>query len=92
MFNNKLFYKQIHGCAKGSAVSNVVGRELDKVYSALQSNGYPSNFIYDIQTKKPNLPQFLSSKSYVVKMFFKLARSPHVTQLLCVSIVYQRCH
>ena len=27
-------------------------REIEKVYSALQSNGYPSKFIYDVQTKK----------------------------------------
>ena len=25
-------------------------REIEKVYSALQSNGYPSKFIYDVQT------------------------------------------
>ena len=32
---------------------------VDKVYSALQSNGYPSKFIFDVRTKKN--PTFHSS-------------------------------
>ena len=45
-------------------------REIDKVYSALQSDGYPSKFIYDVQTKKPNIPQFLLPKNYMECFFF----------------------
>ena len=46
-------------------------RETKKVYSALQSNGYPSKFIYDVQTKKAQ-SSTVPSPEELVGMFFKL--------------------
>ena len=44
-------------------------REIEKVYSALQSNGYPSKFIYDVQTKKTQ-SSTVPSPEELVGMFF----------------------
>ena len=46
-------------------------RELDKVYSALQSNGYPTKFIHNVQTRR-NHSSMLPSPEELVGMFFKL--------------------
>ena len=49
-------------------------REFNHVYAALESNGYPSKFIHDLQTKKTRPPPNLSPEE-LVGMFFNLVES-----------------
>ena len=50
-------------------------RELDKVYSALQSNGYPSKFIHNIKTRRTR-SSMIPFPEELVGMFFKLVELP----------------
>ena len=61
-------------------------REIDKVYSALQSNGYLSNFIYDVQTKKTE-SSTVPSPEELVGMFFKLV-DPTMSRNSFASLPY----
>ena len=49
-------------------------RELNRVYSALESNGYPSNFIKNIQAKKTRRSTVLSPEE-LVGTFFKMVEA-----------------
>ena len=61
-------------------------REIEKVYSALQSNGYPSKFIYDVQTKKLQ-SSTVPSPEELVGMFFKLV-DPTMSRNSFASLPY----
>ena len=61
-------------------------REIEKVYSALQSNGYPSKFIYDVQTKKSQ-SSTVPSPEELVGMFFKLV-DPTMSRNSFASLPY----
>ena len=60
----------IHRALNLPNTSEGIERELNHVYAALESNGYPSKFIHDLQTKKTRPPPNLSPEE-LVGMFFK---------------------
>ena len=63
---------------------------VDKVYSALQSNGYPSKFIFDVQTKKTQLSTVPFPEELDGMIFLKLV-DPFCQTTLRVSTLLQRC-
>ena len=65
--------------------------ELSRARAALESNGYPSKFIQNIQTNKT---RFLTNASLgeVVGMFFQDVWTNCVTQVFCFSSLHQRCN
>ena len=66
--------------------SEGTNREIGKVYSALQSNGYPSKLIYDVQTKKTQ-SSTVPSPEELVEMFFKLV-DPTMSRNSFASLPY----
>ena len=65
-------------------------RELNHVYAALESNGYPSKFIHDLQTKKTRPPPNLSRGT--CWNVFQFSRIFRATQVFRVPSIYQRCN
>ena len=57
-------------------------RELNHVYAALESNGYPSKFIHDLQTKKTRPPPNLSPEELVnLPSHASLSRPFHISKV-----------
>jgi len=63
---------------------------VDNVYSALQSNGYPSKFIFDVETKKTQ-PSTVPFPEELVGMIFLKLMNPLCHTTLRVSTQLQRC-
>ena len=61
----------------------------DKVWSALQSNGFPSKFIFDVETKKSQ-PSTVPFPEELVGMIFLRLVDPLCHTTLRVSTLLQR--
>ena len=54
-------------------------KEIKRVYTALESNGYPVNLITDIERKK-RVPPPVPTPEELVRMFFKWVDPPHTRE------------